>query len=92
MTAVSTVRASLTPAEADTLRLVAVGLGNKQIARQLGYSEQTIKNRLSDVYHRLGLANRTEAALWAYFQGLVTPEPRRFSTWPMSQKTEKATR
>lgn len=64
----------LTPGEVAILRLVARGLANKQIGRQLGYSEQTVKNALSDVYRRLGLANRTEAALWAYFHGLVPPQ------------------
>jgi len=55
----------LTAREGEILALVADGLANKQIARRLGISEKTVKAHLSSVFQRLGVASRTEAALWA---------------------------
>jgi DNA-binding NarL/FixJ family response regulator len=60
----------LTPREADVLRLVRLGLANKQIARRLGISERTVKAHLTSVFQRIGVADRTQAALWAERQGL----------------------
>jgi DNA-binding NarL/FixJ family response regulator len=51
--------------EAEVLRLVARGLANKQIARELGIAERTVKVHLGSVFRRLGLNDRTSAALWA---------------------------
>jgi DNA-binding NarL/FixJ family response regulator len=53
------------------LRLVRQGLANKQIARRLGITERTVKAHLSSVFQRLGVADRTQAALWAERHGLV---------------------
>ncbi len=55
----------LTPRETVVLELVGRGLANKQIARQLGISERTVKAHLTSVFQRLGVSDRVQAALWA---------------------------
>ncbi len=55
----------LTPREAEVLGLVRLGLANKQIARRLGISERTVKAHLTNVFQRIGVVDRTQAALWA---------------------------
>jgi DNA-binding NarL/FixJ family response regulator len=55
----------LTPREAEVLSLVRSGLANKQIARRLGISERTVKAHLTSVFQRIGVVDRTQAALWA---------------------------
>ena len=55
----------LTPRETDVLRLVAAGATNKEIAARLYLSEGTIKNHISRILQRLGLRDRTQAALYA---------------------------
>jgi DNA-binding NarL/FixJ family response regulator len=55
----------LTPREVQVLSLVRQGLANKQIGRRLGISERTVKAHLSSLFQRLGVADRTQAALWA---------------------------
>ena len=55
----------LTDREAEVLKLVREGLANKQIARQLGISERTVKAHLGNVFQRIGVTDRTQAALWA---------------------------
>lgn len=57
----------------DILRLVAQGKSNQEIAGYLALSEKTVRNRLSLVFHRLHLKNRTQAALYAMRRGLVEP-------------------
>jgi DNA-binding NarL/FixJ family response regulator len=47
------------------LRLVRQGMANKQIARRLGISERTVKAHLTSTFQRIGVADRTQAALWA---------------------------
>jgi DNA-binding NarL/FixJ family response regulator len=54
----------LTDRESEVLLLVADGLGNKQIARRLAITERTVKNHLTHIYQRLGVTDRTQAALW----------------------------
>jgi DNA-binding NarL/FixJ family response regulator len=56
--------------EREVLVLVAQGLANKQIARQLGISERTVKAHLGNVFRQLGVADRTSAALWARDHGI----------------------
>jgi len=56
---------ALSRREDEVLRLVAIGLANKQIARRLGISERTVKAHLTSVFQRLGVGDRTQAALWA---------------------------
>lgn len=58
-------RASLSPREGDVLRLVAAGHSNKVIALRLSISEKTVKNHLSTVFQKIGVTDRTQAALWA---------------------------
>ena len=60
----------LTPREREVLSLVAAGLANKQIARRLGISDRTVKAHLTSVFARLGVEDRTQAALWAQRHGL----------------------
>jgi DNA-binding NarL/FixJ family response regulator len=55
----------LTSRETEVLTLVRKGLSNKQIGRRLGISERTVKAHLTSVYQRIGVADRTQAALWA---------------------------
>ncbi|MDB5946579.1 MAG: helix-turn-helix transcriptional regulator [Ramlibacter sp.] len=51
----------LTPAESDVLRLVARGLDNPTIARELGKSEKTVRNQVSSIFDKLGVRTRAEA-------------------------------
>ena len=66
-----TMRESLTARETDTLRLVAKGMANKQIANELGVSEVTVKTHVSSVLSKLDLTSRTQAALFALKEGLT---------------------
>jgi DNA-binding NarL/FixJ family response regulator len=63
--------AALTPRETQTLKYVAEGYSNKQIARALYVSEQTIKNHVSAVQHKLGANNRTHAVVLALRRGCI---------------------
>ena len=65
-----TEKPQLTPREADVLRLVRQGLANKQIARRLGISERTVKAHLTSAFQRIGVTDRTQAALWSERNGL----------------------
>jgi DNA-binding NarL/FixJ family response regulator len=62
---------TLTARELEILGLAASGASNSRIARELWVTEQTVKFHLSNVYRKLGLANRTEAAYYAHRHGLV---------------------
>jgi len=64
----------LTEGEIKVLILVAQGLENHAIARDLSLSEKTVTNRLSSIYRKLGVNNRTQAALYALRQGWATLE------------------
>jgi DNA-binding NarL/FixJ family response regulator len=55
----------LTPREDEVLSLVAEGLPNKLIARRLEISEKTVKAHLTSIFQRIGVTDRTQAALWA---------------------------
>jgi DNA-binding NarL/FixJ family response regulator len=63
--------AGLTEREAQILAAVARGLSNQAIARELWVTEQTVKFHLTNIYRKLRVANRTEAARYAYERGLV---------------------
>jgi two-component system nitrate/nitrite response regulator NarL len=65
--------AALTRREIEILRLAAEGHSNAQVARAQSVSEQTVKFHLSNVYRKLGVANRTEAGRWAQTNGLISP-------------------
>jgi DNA-binding NarL/FixJ family response regulator len=66
----STAAADLTPRETEVLELVRQGLANKQIARRLGISERTVKAHLTSAFQRIGVVDRTQAALWAERNGI----------------------
>jgi DNA-binding NarL/FixJ family response regulator len=63
--------ADLTEREREILRMVAAGKANKQIAMELVISERTARTHVSNILRKLGLASRTQAALWAVREGLV---------------------
>lgn len=60
----------LTSRESEVLQLVKEGLANKQIARRLDISERTVKAHLTSAFARIGVSDRTQAALWAQRNGL----------------------
>jgi NarL family two-component system response regulator LiaR len=64
----------LTPRELETLRLIARGLSNQEIAVSLVVHERTVAKYVSSVLEKLHLANRTQAALYAVREGLAEPK------------------
>ncbi len=63
----------LKPSERVLLELLVDGSDNRVLAERLGCTEKTVRNRLSDLYAKLNLRNRTQAALYAIRTGLVDP-------------------
>ncbi|HET8756414.1 MAG TPA: response regulator transcription factor [Solirubrobacteraceae bacterium] len=63
----------LTPREHDVLALIGRGMPNKLIARELSLSEKTVKAHVSSILAKLGVTDRTQAALYAVREGLVGP-------------------
>jgi DNA-binding NarL/FixJ family response regulator len=61
----------LTPRERDVVVLIAEGGTNRQIATRLGVTERTARTHVSNILAKLGLASRTQAAMWAVHHGLV---------------------
>jgi DNA-binding NarL/FixJ family response regulator len=55
----------LSQREIQVLRLASQGLANKQIGRSLGIAERTVKVHLGNIFRRIGVSDRTSAALWA---------------------------
>ncbi len=70
----STSIAPLTPRELETLNYVAQGYANKQIAIELGISEDTIKTHVARILTKLNANDRTEAAVIAIKKGLISAE------------------
>lgn len=64
----------LTPRELEVLKLIAEGLANADIARRLGVAEKTVKGHVSNVLSKLHLADRTQAAVYAWRKGVVHRE------------------
>lgn len=64
--------ATLTERERDILRLIAQGKSNKEIAAALHLTEGTVKGYVSAILHKLGVADRTQAALYAVKHGLTS--------------------
>ena len=61
----------LTPREREVLALLARGRANKVIAHELGVSERTVKTHVSNILGKLGLTDRTQAAVYAVRHGIV---------------------
>jgi DNA-binding NarL/FixJ family response regulator len=71
------VYSDLTPREREVLRLVASGRANKEIGAQLGISERTVKTHISNIFSKLELTDRTQAALYVHNRGLLEKDPSR---------------
>lgn len=63
---------NLTKREMEVLRLLAEGLSNRELAEALTISEKTVKKHVSSILGKLNLADRTQAAIYAYKNGLVS--------------------
>jgi DNA-binding NarL/FixJ family response regulator len=74
--------AELSDREMEVLALVANGLANKLIARRLEISEKTVKAHLTKVFQRIGVSDRTQAALWAQRHGIGAPQAERDASDP----------
>jgi DNA-binding NarL/FixJ family response regulator len=61
----------LTQRESDVLRQLALGLTNKQIAQTLDISCETVKEHVQHILRKVGVSDRTQAAVWAVRRGLV---------------------
>jgi DNA-binding CsgD family transcriptional regulator len=66
--------AGVTAREVDVLRLLALGLADRAIAERLFISPRTVTTHVGNLLGKTATANRTELAMWAVQQGLVTPE------------------
>ena len=62
---------SLTKRELDVLKLLAVGMFNKEVGKRLEISERTVKNHVSNIFKKLGVPDRTQAAVFAIRNNLV---------------------
>ncbi|MGE0535589.1 MAG: response regulator [Pirellulales bacterium] len=68
---VDDVEVSLTKRESEVLRQMALGLTNKEIAQSLKISYETVKEHVQHVLRKIGVSDRTQAAVWAVRRGLV---------------------
>ncbi len=67
----SGMREALSPRELEVLALVADGLSNREIGDRLFVTEQTAKFHVANIFRKLGVKNRTEAARTAMHKGLI---------------------
>ena len=72
----SIIYTELTERELDVLKLIASGFSNSQIAEELVISENTVKGHVSNILSKLHLGDRTQAAVFAWQQGIVKREPQ----------------
>ncbi|MBS7329740.1 MAG: response regulator transcription factor, partial [Lachnospiraceae bacterium] len=63
---------TLTTREIEVLKLVVVGGSNKDIADKLGISERTIKNHISNIFKKINVSDRTQAAVFAIKNDLIS--------------------
>jgi len=68
--------AGLSAREREVLGLLARGLSNAQIARKIVLSEGTVRNHMTSIFDKLGVSDRTQAAIIAVRHGLVEPDGR----------------
>jgi DNA-binding CsgD family transcriptional regulator len=59
----------LSARQREVLRLAALGLPNKRIARELGIAYPTVKIHMANIYEKLGVTNRTAATVWWFREG-----------------------
>ncbi len=74
LAATSTGPVALTPREREVLILIAGGQSNRYIATALGVTERTVAMHVTNIFTKLHVVSRTQAALWAVREGLVTVE------------------
>jgi NarL family two-component system response regulator LiaR len=72
----SIIYTELTERELDVLKLIASGFSNSLIAEELVISENTVKGHVSNILSKLHLGDRTQAAVFAWQQGIVKREPQ----------------
>jgi NarL family two-component system response regulator LiaR len=65
------VSAALSPREREVLLLIGEGLENREIAERLEIGEKTVKTHVSNLLAKLGVSDRTRAAVWAWREGMV---------------------
>ena len=70
----------------EILKIIAEGLNNRAIATQLVITEQTVKGHVSNILSKLHLADRTQAAVYAWREGVVGPDP----DYPFSRRPPSA--
>ena len=63
--------AALSPRELEVIRLLAQAANNPQLARLLGISVNTVKRHVGNIFNKLGVDDRTQAAVWAARNGLA---------------------
>lgn len=64
-------RKDLSPRELEVLRLIVAGRSNKEIAQDIGIGEESVKTHSKSIFHKLGVADRTQAAIEAIRHGIV---------------------
>ena len=67
----SNVEVPLTKRESEVLKQLAFGLTNKEIAQSLGISYETVKEHVQHILRKIGVSDRTQAAVWAVRNNLV---------------------
>ena len=67
-------RPALTPREAEILRMLVTGWTNRRIGQEMHISENTVRNHMNHLFSKLGVVDRTEAAMIAVQRGLIRVE------------------